>query len=334
MTHKHSIKNIAAQLNVSISTVSAVINGKSKERRISPILTEKIERYIKEINFIPNKIAQNLRNGRSNILGVILENIADPFFAVIARGLEIKANKYGYKLLFSSSENNSEVANSLLQTYRQYNVDAYIVAPPLGIEESLNNLIGEGKPVIVFDRNLPEVKAHNVLVDNYEGVFNAVNYLSKKGRQNIALVTLDSKQTQMEDRLKGYKDSIKSTKQKSYMLKLPYEKNTELIKPKMIHFLEKYPDIDAIIFTTNYITSNGLYALKYMGKSIPNDIAVIGYDDNHNFKLYTPSITAVQQPIEEVTDKIIEIIQAKLNNVEVEQEIYFPTKLIERDSTK
>lgn len=108
----------------------------------------------------------------------------------------------------------------------------------------------------------------------------------------------------------------------------------EIIKPKMIQFLFKYPNIDAIIFTTNYLTSNGLHVLRNLNKVVPNDIAVIGYDDNHNFKLYTPSITAVQQPIEEVTDKIIEIIQTRLQNKTIEKEYYFQTKLIERESTK
>ncbi|QES87128.1 LacI family DNA-binding transcriptional regulator [Rhizosphaericola mali] len=334
MVNQHSIKKIASQLNVSISTISAVLNGKTKERRISPILAKKVEDYLKEIKFTPNKIAQNLRKGKSNILGVILENIADPFFAVIARSLEIKANKFGYKILFSSSENNPEIASALLQTYKQYNVDAYIIAPPLGIEDQLNTLINEGKIIIVYDRGLANVPAHNVLVNNFDGVVNATSYLIEKGRKEIALITLNSNQSQMQDRLNGYKKAIKTHQLKSYILKLPYEKNVEVIKPRMLDFLKKYPNIDAILFTTNYLTSNGLHVLKLMNKAIPEDIAVIGYDDNHNFKLYTPSITAVQQPIEEVTDKIIEIIETRTKNKEIDKDFYFATKLIERDSTK
>ncbi|WP_447640126.1 MULTISPECIES: LacI family DNA-binding transcriptional regulator [Chitinophagaceae] len=335
MAKRTSIRDIADAMQVSISTVSAVLNGKSEERRISDPLKDKILKYAKEINYQPNMLARGLRTGKSHIICMLVEDISDPFFASIAREMEKQASTIGYKIFYSSTENKLDIAESLIQTYRDRQVDAYIIAPPPGLEKTIEILESEQHPVVIFDRSLPKVSTNNVLVDNFNGSLDATKQLIKSGRKNIALVTLDSTQTQMTDRLKGYQEALKKTKQKQIVLKLKYNRGVDDITSQLKAFFTKNSNIDAILFTTNYLTASGLKALKNLSKTIPDDIAVIGYDDNTNFSLYTPTISAVSQPTVEIAHAIKTQLQRLLNGKtkSKKETILIPTTLIQRESS-
>lgn len=339
MNKKTSIHDIANELNVSISTVSAVLNGKSKERRISIALQERILAYTQKIDFQPNMFARGLRTGKSHIFGMLVEDISDPFFAAIARKVEQNAAIQDYKIFYSSTENKLNIARSLIKTFRERQVDAYIIAPPPGLEKDIEQLINDGKIVVIFDRHLPSIKTHNVLVDNYNGTIAAVELFIKNGRKNIALVTLDSNQTQMEERLRGYQKAIEKTGQKELILRLSYHRGMDDITPQLQTFIQKNRNIDAILFTTNYLTASGLKALKALSIPIPQEVAVIGYDDNVNFSLYTPSITAVAQPAKSIADGIMQLLTDMLKNngnadsdISIPENIILKTNLILRES--
>lgn len=335
MAKRASIRDIADAMQVSISTISAVLNGKAAERRISDPLRDKILQYAKEINYQPNMLARGLRTGKSNIVCMLVEDISDPFFATIAREMEKQMATIGYKIFYSSTENQLEIAQSLIQTFRDRQVDGYIIAPTPGLEKTIESLEAEHLPVVIFDRDLPKIETYNVLIDNYSGSLNATQQLVASGRKRIALVTLDSKQTQMMDRLKGYQDAIKAIKQKQIVLKLNYNRGVDDITPQLKEFFIQNADIDAILFTTNYLTASGLKALKTLAKTVPDDVAVIGYDDNTNFSLYTPTITAVSQPTKEIVHAIKTILQKLLNGKAKgkKETILLPTTLIQRESS-
>lgn len=335
MAKRISIQDIAREMKVSISTVSAVLNGKTVERRISEEQADKIRQYTQSIGYQPNMVARSLRTGKTNIIGMMVEDISDPFFATIARKLEQKAALINYKILFSSTENKLSVTQSLLRTYKDRQVDAYIIAPPPGMEKEIQDLQEEGYPTILFDRYFPLLKTFNVLVDNYAGSYDAVNHLIQKGRANIALVTINSSQTQMEDRLSGYLHAIKNTLQKPYVLKMEYYLDSDAAIYQIEKFIRENKSIDAILFTTNYLTASGLKALNNLSIPIPEQIAIIGYDDNINFSLYSPTISAVAQPVTAIADGIIEQLQkllaAKNKNVQPNT-ILLNTNLILRES--
>ncbi|MFT4204829.1 MAG: substrate-binding domain-containing protein [Chitinophagaceae bacterium] len=337
MAKRASIRDIADAMNVSISTISAVLNGKASERRISDPLRDKILQYAKKINYQPNMLAQGLRTGKSHIICMLVEDISDPFFASIAREMEKQAVTIGYKIFYSSTENQLPITESLIQTYRDRQVDAYIIAPPPGLEKTIEALEAEQRPVVLFDRALPKIKTNSVLVDNFTGTKEATQQLIESGRKKIALVTLDSTQTQMTDRLNGYKEALKKTKQKPLTLKLKYNRGVDDITPQLKDFFTKNADIDAILFTTNYLTASGLKALKNLEKTIPDDIAVIGYDDNTNFSLYTPTVSAVSQPTIEIAKAIKTLLQkllvGKSKEKDIKETILIPTTLIQRESS-
>ena len=333
---KYSIIDIARELNISITTVSFILNGKAKEKRISEQLEEKVLKFVKEIHYVPNQLAKSLRTGKTNIIGLIVEDISNVFFSNVARLIEENANRRGYKIFYCSSENDRDKTRQLISVFRERQIDGYIMTPSEGIEEDITSLINDHCRVILFDRYLPAIKSNYVVVDNHGGTFQAIEHLLEQGYNNIALVTLDSTQTQMQDRLNGYADALEKHGRKRYITKLPFHKNPEKTIGDIITMLSSEKEIDAVFFATNYLAVSGIEAIKRLRLKIPNDIGVIAFDDHDLFRLYTPSITVVSQPIEEMSKKIINILLEQMEEKQVTQpyaQIVLPTSLVIRNST-
>lgn len=333
---KISIQDIATRLNISKSTVSFIVNGKAKEMRISEELTNSVLKLVNEVGFKPNHLAQSLATGKTNSIGLIVENISDPFFARIASLIEERAYNSGYKIIYSSTNGETAKAISLLKMFEERQVDGYIISPPVGVEKEIQSIIDNGSPVILFDRYLPGICTDYVGIDNLDITYKACKHLYKRGFSKIAFVTLDSKQSQMQERLKGYQRLVDEYQLEFYLLEIPYNyKNRQSVR-RISNFLKKHKEIEALCFATNYLGVNGLESIRNLNLSIPDDIAVVVFDDNELFRLHSPSITSIAQPMEEISVHLINILLEKLglNRVKSERKIeIIPSKLIVRDSS-
>jgi len=332
---KLSIKDIASQLNISITTVSFILNGKAKENRISEKLTKKVLDHIEKVGYQPSQLAQSLRTGKSKILVFMVEDISNYFYSSVARNMEEKAYATGYKIIYCSTDDNLKKTQELIQVFKGRQVDGFIITAPEGLEEDIKDLIDEGFPVVLFDRYFPDLNVSHVVINNSQATYDSIIELINNGYKNIGFITLDSQQTQMVDRYQGYEKAIRERGLPIHMKAIPYEDiGTENITMKIKSFIgEENPEVDALFFSTNYLTISGLAALKLLGKTIPDDIAIIAFDDNDIFKLYDPPISAIAQPIEEMSKKLVDVILSKLKgNMEV-QKIELPVHYINRDSS-
>jgi LacI family transcriptional regulator len=330
-----SIKDIAVKANVSITTVSFIINGKAKEKSISEAVIEKVEKIIEESGYKPNQIARSLRTGNSNIIGLIIEDISNSFFSRIARLIEDKAYKKGYKIIYSSTENSVDKAKELINMFKSRKVDAYIISPIKGIEEDIKMLLDDGNPVIFFDRNLPDINTSYVGADHFNASYQSIQSFISQGKKNIALVTTDINVEQIVERYDGYKKALEDNGIKydeNLVLKIHFnQEESETID--QIETLLQTKKIDAVLFATNYLAISGLKVLKKINKKIGDDFAIIAYDDHEAFELHTPGISTVQQPLEEIAENVIKIILKQLSskaNPE-NQQVIIPAKLIIRD---
>lgn len=314
MEKKISIIEVAKRLDVSPTTVSFILNGRSKEKRISDEIRDKVLKFVEEIGYKPNSLARSLRTGKTNTIALMVESISDPFFGHIARNIEEKAYKSGYKILYSSTGNNTEKTKEFLKMYEERHVDAYIIAAPEGIEGELQAIINSGKPVLLFDRYLKDLKTDTILVDNYQSTAKAVEELIQSGFKNIAFITLDSLQSQMNDRLLGYEETLKKHKLPQYLKEISYDFPPEKVTAHIEAFLQRRGEIDAVVFATNYLCVYGLKAIEKLGLIIPKDLGIVVFDDQDLFELYKPQITAIAQPIEEIANQIISLLLNKLNN--------------------
>lgn len=331
------IGDIARHLNISATTVSFILNGKAREKRISDELAEKVLKYVKEVNYSPNQLAQSLRTGKTNLIGLIVENISNPFFANVARMIEENAYKKGFRIIYCSSENNSEKARELIKVFRERKIDAYIITPTTGMEDDVRHLLQEDLSVVLFDRYFPDLATNYVVVDNFQSTYHAIVHLIKQGYQRIAFITLKSDQTQMNDRLDGYKKAMKENHLKSCISTIPFQENGHDYLKQITGFLQKEKTVDAVFFATNYLGISGLEAIKNLNKKIPSDIGVVSFDDHELFRLYSPSITVIGQPIEEISQQLIQIL---LKDIETSKEkdkemkkIVLPANLIVRESS-
>jgi len=308
-----SIVDIANKLNISKTTVSFILNGRAKEKRISEELVERVIKFVEEVGYKPNSLAKSLRTGKSNIIGLMVENISDHFFANIARYIEDRAYKNGYKIIYCSTDNDAAKTKDLIAMFRDRHVDGYIIAPPVGVEDDIAELIKDELPVVLFDRYFPNIESSYVVTDNMYGTYNATQYLIDQGYKKIAFITFSSHQTQMQARMDGYEKALKENNLKPHIKEVVFNQDAQYIIEPITDFLKKNTDFDAILFGTNRIGVCGLKVISNLGIKVPDDVAVISFDDYDVFELYSPSITAIAQPIEEIADNVITILLNKLN---------------------
>ncbi|RYG42045.1 MAG: LacI family transcriptional regulator [Chitinophagaceae bacterium] len=199
-----SLKDIAAAVGVAPSTVSFVLNDKGKQMRISDSLSKKIKDFADKAGYHPNKIAVSLRTGTSKILGLIVEDISNNFFASLAKIIELEAENYGYNVVFCSTENDDKKGKQLLRILGQQQVDGYLITPTAGMCEDIRILHEQHAAIVLMDRTFPELAVPCVLADNFKGVTDGMTHLIKQGYKSIAFVTIDLDLVQMKDRKEAF----------------------------------------------------------------------------------------------------------------------------------
>lgn len=316
MKGKLTISDIAKALDVSKTTVSLVLNGKARQAQISKKMEERVLKYIDEVGYKPNLFAQGLRTGKTKIIGMMLEDISDPFFSSIARYAEEIAYNRGYKIVYCSTENNTKKTKEMLRIYRNQRVDGYIIAPPPGVEKEIADLQLNGYPVVVFDRALNGVATDTVLVDNYQSSYDATKHLIDNNYKHIGFVTLISDQSQMADREFGYKRAVIDHGLEEAVLKISYKGSGGNIVNQIEQFIKEQGSLDALFFATNYLADNGLEALSNLELRVGTDMGFLVFDDHKMYKLFSPPITAIAQPVKEISEFSINLLLKKLLNPE------------------
>jgi LacI family transcriptional regulator len=333
-----SIKDIANQAGVSPTTVSFVLNGKAKEKRISDHVSKKIQKIAAKLKYKPNQLARGLRTGKTKTIGLIVEDIANNFFASVAKVVEDEADKYGYKVLYGSTEDNLEKATGLLEVLRYRQVDGYIITPTKHLDKEIELLKETNKPVVLMDRYFPNVSSHYVVVDNYGGAYEATSHLVKQGYKKIAIITTTSDQIQMKHRLDGFVAALKDhgvAYNKTVVKKLPFEMAREELAAEIVKYLQTVKGLDAIFFATNYLGIYGIEGIRSLGMLIGTDIGIVSFDDLDLFRLHSPSITCVSQPVEEIGRQLVGLLMKELNHSSATaQQVVLTPKLMIRESSQ
>ena len=333
-----SIKDIATKAGVVPSTVSLVLNGKARQMRISADLEERIKKIADEEGYMPNQTAVSLRTGRSKLLGLIVEDISNVFFASLAKIIEDKANERGFKILYCSTDNDDEKGCDLIKVLHNRGVDGFLITPSPGMQKEVNRLIAQRKPVVLMDRYFPGLESAYVLADNYSGVAGGMKHLLDKGYRKIGYVTNDLGQIQMIQREKAFADTMGLYQEASghKILRLPYHIPTADAVKMISAFLGDNRELDAVFFATNYLGIFGLESIGQLGLAVPSDLAIVCFDDHDIFRLMVPGITCVRQPIEEIATAAVDLLIRQLEGdvaVGEDMHLFKMPSLVIRNST-
>lgn len=309
-----SIKDIAADLNVSKTTVSWVLSGHGNERKISPATQKKIMDYAKLVKYKPNFLAKSLNTGKTKTIGLVVPFIGDTFYAQVAMEVELVAEQLGYTVTFCSSESNPVRENNIIQMLRSKNIDGLIIAPTNYAKGELESLMKEEYPFVLIDRFFPELDTNYIIIDNIECSYNLVSKLINEGRKKIAIITTASALFTMNLRYEGYKNAL--TEHDCFISHHLYgEVSRNNYESDIIRVLDTIfkmvPDVDGFYFTTHYL---GMEGLRYFYKR-NIDLSKIGLACLHStpsFELLAPNMHIAYLPIKEIGGEAVRILVDKL----------------------
>jgi LacI family transcriptional regulator len=313
-----SIKDIAKEAKTSISSVSLVLNGKAKSKRISDVLAERIKEAAERLGYHPNLIAVGLRTGKSKTVALVVEDISNHFFSTLAKTIEDEAKAYGYNVVFCSTENNVTKGKEVIRMLRNQQMDGYLITAITGIEKEIVRLVASGRPVVLMDGYFKESDIPYVIVSNFQGMQNGIELLIKKGYKNIGYVTVDQGKIQILERENAWRQTLKKHKLKcgkNFILEVVFDKRNTEAQQEIENFLLGNKELDCIVFATNYLGILGLKSIRNLKIKVPETLGVLCFDDHDIFELHTPAITVIQQPIEQMAKSAINILMGLLNVV-------------------
>ncbi|MCY1719430.1 LacI family DNA-binding transcriptional regulator [Prolixibacteraceae bacterium Z1-6] len=337
---KTSLNDIAQQLGVSKTLVSLVLNGKGNEYRISEDIQKKVKELARKLNYKPNQIAKGLRTGKTNTIGLIIADIANPFFGKLGREIEREAASHGYRVMFCSSDEKAENAKLQIEMLQQGQVDGFIISPPNGSEEQIKQLKNSKTPFVLIDRYFPEIESNCVVVDNLKASCEGTEHLIKNGRKRIACITTNPGMLNMDNRLDGYKKALTDAAlevDENLIKILPFSHEIKDVMEaiKELTSLDENK-IDAILFTTSKVGVMGIQCLHLLDLKIPEDVAVVSFDDLDAYKISRPSITAIAQPLEEIGKHSVKILLEAMTDKSKKKELHkivLETKFVIRNSS-
>ena len=335
MVKRVSMKDIALKVGVSTALVSYVLNGLEKEKRVGTEIAEKIHAAAKELKYKPNQIARSLRKGTTNTIGLIVADIANPFFGQLARIIEDEAAKFNYTVIFGSLNENYSKFASLIDSFINRQVDGLIIAPSEGCSKHIKSLLKSNIPLVLIDRFFPDISINHVVLDNFAATYSAVNTLVSSGRHKIKMIAYKSALVHNQERIKGYKKAMEENGLSAEILvkEVAYDRVKSDVD-KIIADLADKKHTDAIIFATNTLSISGLYSIRKHNIKVPEDLAVIGFDGHEVFDFFQPQISFIKQPLEDMGKESVKILLNQIKGKKEIVQIEVKHQLIERDSSK
>jgi len=313
---KVTLQDIANQLNISKATISIVLNGHGDKKRVSKDTQERIIQFAKENNYRANHLARGLSLGKSDMIGLVVPNIGDSYFARIARRIERKARLSGYNVVFSSTGESKERESELIQSMLSRGVDGLIIASSQKNQEDISRLKESKFPFVLIDRCYQELETNFVGEDNLGGASRATDQLVKTGRKRIGFVTLNIGLEAIHQRLAGYQLSMKQNGlpiEAPWIREVDYEYAESDMLEQIKSLVQSPSCIEGIVFATHYLAASGIRALKEENIRVPEDVALVSFGQMNAFDITEPPITSIIQPVDELGDRAVEILLDNLN---------------------
>jgi LacI family transcriptional regulator len=330
-----TVHDVAQHAGVSTSTVSHVLNG---TRFVSDELRERVMAAMRELDYTPNAAARMLTLKRSHTIGLIVSDIRNPFFASVARGVEDVAQERGYTLVLCNSDENADRETACLNALETRAVDGVLLASAGVADEHLSRLVKAGFPIVLVDRDLPELGAPAVLLDNEGAAYSAVRHLITRGHRRIAMISGRAAISTTTERIAGYRRALQEAGIKvDDRLVVSGASTSEGGAIATNAVLEVRPRPTAIFSGNNLMSIGALQTIANHGLSVPEELALVGFDD---FPFpwsdaFRPHLTTVAQPTYELGRRAAELLVQRLKAVSsgVAERVVLDGQLVVRESS-
>jgi LacI family transcriptional regulator len=324
-----SLKDIAEHVGVSTALVSYVLNNKLKDR-INKEVAAKIRQAAEDLNYRPNQIARSLKAQKTFTIGLIVADISNPFSSQIARIIEDEAKSYGYSVIFGSSDESAKKTQDLIKLLLDRQVDGLIIALPEHTEDQVQYLKRTNVPFVLIDRYYPSIQTNSVSINNYSAAGKAIQHLVENGRKRIGVVAYQTSLFHLNERIRGAVDLLAGNA-------LVSEVRIDSINGDVITaidgFLSDPNPVDAIFFTTNLLTVSGLKYINSIGIKIPDQLAIVGFDETDAFDLFYAPVSYVKQPMHELGLNAVKLLLNTIDNGESVETIQLDTELVIKNSS-
>jgi len=332
-----TLKSIAEEVGVSISTVSRVLSGQASRYRISAATEKAILSAAESLSFCPNPIARSLKLNKTYTIGLLIPDIANPFFASIAQSIEREARKFQYSIILCDSEENHEREVESIELLKNRKVDGLIVSPVGRESKHLVRIYESGIPMVTVDRYFPNSNLPFVSSDNFDGALKATNYLISNGHRTIAFIQGLPGTSPNNDRIRGYREAHLQNNiiiDETLIVGDSFGEQNGYVETKLL--LRRTVRPTAIFAISNLISLGALRAINEEKMNVPENISLISFDDQpYSDYLQTP-MTTVSQQNEEMgivaTKLLFDLIKTKDRSKP--KSLLLPTKLIIRKSVK
>ena len=328
-----TIREVAESAGVSYATVSHVINN---TRLVSPETRQRVLAAMDALNYRPNALARSLRQGKTNTLGLVLPDSANPFFAEISRSIEDEAFKKGYSVFLCNTELDTQRELFYVDVLSKKQVDGIIFVAAGDQADSLEYLRQRNMPVVMIDRDLPNVEVDAVLTDHRLGGYLATRHLLELGHTRIACIAGPSSITPSAERITGYRNALEEAGlpcDENLILRGDYHAQSGM---ETTHAILKMAPRPTAIFALNDLMALGaLRAAAEEGCSVPGDLAVVGYDDLELAHFTNPPLTTIAQPKKEIGAQAIHLLVDRMSHKNrPPSRVVLPPELIVRRSTQ
>jgi len=330
-----SLKDIAREVGVSTALVSYVLNNKEEEKRVGKEIAIKIRKTAKKLNYRPNQIAKSLKMSKTHTIGLVVASLDYRFTNGIVASIEAEARRNHYTVLLGSSDEDSQKFAELVSALVHRQVDGLILFPVDNSEEHIKYLKKQELPFVLIDRFIPEIKTNLVALNNFKAAYLSTTHIINTGHKRIGFINLKNSMFHLHERTRGYSQAMKDNKLvvKPGLVKEVNERNLkeELNKaiPKM---LEEPLKCDALFFATEYLTIQALKIINGLNIKVPEQLAVMSFDESEAFELFYCPITHSRQPLEEMGKAAMKTLIDVINDKKVSTQIFLESDIIIKKS--
>jgi LacI family transcriptional regulator len=324
-----TLADVAKIAGVGVMSVSRVVNG---TRRVSPEVERKVRVAIEKIGYMPNEAARVLKGNKSSVLGLIVPDLADPFFGVCASSIQEAAWDAGYMTLMAASGHREELERRETDIMVQRRVAGLLVVAVGSQNDHFATAQKCGVPVVAIDRPIKHVDSDSLTVDNLEASFRATQHLIEHGHRQIVCVADDERIYTKMERVTGYSRAMREAKLGVRVCLVGTM--TGSVADQLSLVLESNPAPTAIFAASNHVGIDVLRDLQRRAIKIPGDIALICFDDFSAATLVSPTITVIQQPVAEMGQRAAEMMLDRLNAAVAgpPNKVVLSTELVIRES--